>query len=68
MNIETFTPSALTHFQLRAVGSLARSGFGDSPNIEQDTENHIEASEVIQLATYGEVPVAFAMYRGCLWQ
>lgn len=68
MNIDTFRPHELTGAQLRAVASLASSGFGTSPTIEQDTKNHIEAADIIQLAMIDENPVGFAMYREYLWR
>ena len=68
MKIETLRSNDLSESHIQAIVHLARQGFGDSPNIQQDTSEHINASNVVQVASISEAPVAFAMYRSCLWR
>lgn len=67
MRIDLVQSKNINEEQVQAVTGLARMGFGDSPSLLADTEEHIASATDIQLAYEHDQVVAFAMYRLCLW-
>ena len=71
MNIYTTKPENLTEGEVRSLNTLVAAGFEheeDEQHMLQDTKNHLEAAQDVQIAVEGETPVAMAMYRRCLWR
>lgn len=64
------TPNQFTERDVDQLSHLAGIGFGqgDSPAMRQDSVNHINASEQIQLVRDNSELVAFSMVRSCLWR
>ena len=70
MRITTKTPEQFTKSDVDQLAYLAGIGFGqgDSAKMREDTENHIHAADMVQLAHVREELMAFSMIRGCLWR
>lgn len=70
MRIETKTPELFTGNDVDRLSHLAGIGFGqgDSAEMRRDSEEHVHAADVIQMAYCQEQLVAFSMARRCLWR
>lgn len=70
MEFITKTPNQFTERDVDQLSHLAGIGFGqgDSPAMRQDSINHINASEHIQLVSTNNELVGFSMVRSCLWR
>jgi hypothetical protein len=70
MNITTMTPEQLSAHDVRSISTTASRGFmkPDDAAMLDDTTNHIQQADYIQLAVNNEALIGFAMYRRCLWR
>lgn len=70
MNITTMTPEQLSLHDIRTISTTASRGFmqPDDHAMLDDTINHIQQADYIQLASHNEALIGFAMYRRCLWR
>ena len=70
MRITTKTPEFITDRDIDQLSHLAGIGFGqgDSEEMRKDSEEHIHAADIVQMAYDDEQLVAFSMVRGCLWR
>lgn len=64
------TPDQMTMRDIDQLVHLAGIGFGqgDTPEMYQDTMEHLRASEQTQMLYNGHELAAFAMTRRCLWR
>lgn len=70
MKISMDTPSSLTASDMMNINTIAALGFGQdkTPDMLQDTIEHVSGADFIQRAYDDEKMVGFALYRRCLWR
>lgn len=70
MRISTKTSGELHAKEIDQIAKLAGIGFGSGTTDEmyEDTVQHVEASDFIQLAHDDGKLRGFSMVRGCLWR
>lgn len=64
------TLDSLSESDINKVSQLAAAGFGQphSTSMIEDTTEHLQAAETIQLAFEDTRVTALALYKSCLWQ
>lgn len=71
MKLITTTTDKLSSLDVMAINTVVARAFGHSNSEEQmvqDTKNHLNGAETVQITVDDDRPVALAMYRSCLWR